>query len=545
MIRGDYRVGASLAARAAEVAGRLGERRRQAAALVTLADQQRRLGEHEASVAAYEQAIQLLYAFGDDAGISKAMTSQSLPYTELGLYEEALRVLAASREIAQRIGDRDLLYWIYNRTGVLHTAMGEHIEADVFLRDALELADRMSPSDRCCIQNNIGNNAIGLVPLLRENGDATGAEDALEFALEHIKECLVMVRSLAHPYPYGTAISLDNYGMLLGLAGDFDAADDAVEQARVIALANGYRSLELNAALNAARVRILRGDLAEALDMLERLLERPELASDFGLLFAAHREASQVHQRLGNFEKALGHYQNFHRSEREANTQRAAIRSRLMINHFELDNAKLEAENARLAAELHRLRSQELEADKKVLELRASTLDRHAHEDALTGLWNRRYIETRLPLLHRAALDHDRPLCVCIVDVDHFKKINDTYGHSFGDEVLKTLANLLHEYSSEAGFVARLGGEEFLAVFPEMSLEQVRPICESMRVAIASRRWDFVDPDLRITASFGLTDNDNTADFHDLLARADERLYEAKRGGRNQVASTRDPRARR
>jgi diguanylate cyclase (GGDEF)-like protein len=134
-------------------------------------------------------------------------------------------------------------------------------------------------------------------------------------------------------------------------------------------------------------------------------------------------------------------------------------------------------------------------------------------------------------------LDHDRPFCLTIIDVDFFKKINDTFGHALGDEVLKALAAVLQEHSNQPGFVARLGGEEFLAVFPDMTADQARPICESMRVAVESRQWDLLHPNLRVTASFGLAANNDTAAYQDMLATADERLYEAKRNGRNQVVA--------
>jgi len=106
----------------------------------------------------------------------------------------------------------------------------------------------------------------------------------------------------------------------------------------------------------------------------------------------------------------------------------AGARARMLMNRLEVDNAKLEAKRASLAAKLHRLRNVELEAEKCILEAKALELDRHANEDQLTRLWNRRYIETVLPARFEDARCSGAPISVAMADLDHFKEINDRFG---------------------------------------------------------------------------------------------------------------------
>ena len=158
-----------------------------------------------------------------------------------------------------------------------------------------------------------------------------------------------------------------------------------------------------------------------------------------------------------------------------------------------------------------------------------------AHTDELTDVPNRRSVLSRLEPLLR---DPDQGSCaVLIIDVDHFKRINDQYGHPIGDEVLKVVASAVRSVVGEPNFFGRLGGEEFLIVLPRADLNAARTTAERFRETIMSvdtSRW-FSDR-RRITASIGCavsipaTDTPST-----MLKRADLALYAAKRGGRNCV----------
>lgn len=173
-----------------------------------------------------------------------------------------------------------------------------------------------------------------------------------------------------------------------------------------------------------------------------------------------------------------------------------------------------------------RLRTLELEAANRALDLQART-------DALTGLLNRRGFETQMAFALALARRSTRPLSLIAVDVDHFKRVNDTYGHEAGDEVLRRLARTLEARLRGSDVIARLGGEEFVALLPDTDLEGARAIAQTLVTAMAQQRDPMVGT---ITVSAGVASMRNASDTGAaILRRGDMALYEAKGQGRNQV----------
>lgn len=160
--------------------------------------------------------------------------------------------------------------------------------------------------------------------------------------------------------------------------------------------------------------------------------------------------------------------------------------------------------------------------------------------DALTGLYNRRYLEVHLQKMLQNAKENRKPLGIVYMDIDHFKKVNDTHGHQVGDEILQGFAKRIKDGVRSFDLVARLGGEEFVAILPDTTEDVAHVVAERLRQAVAATPFPCSTPtgDLSITSSFGgvvVNDVENVSDTADLLRRADEQLYEAKHNGRNCV----------
>lgn len=153
--------------------------------------------------------------------------------------------------------------------------------------------------------------------------------------------------------------------------------------------------------------------------------------------------------------------------------------------------------------------------------------------DELTGLPNRRFLLTQLAALVSGARRHDRPLSAVMVDIDHFKVVNDTYGHAAGDAVLAAVATTLAERLRQEDWVGRLGGEEFLALLPDEDAEGAAVVAEGLRAAIEHIGVRDGDETLRVTVSVGWATLNEGEDTDGLLRRADEALYAAKAAGRN------------
>ncbi len=160
--------------------------------------------------------------------------------------------------------------------------------------------------------------------------------------------------------------------------------------------------------------------------------------------------------------------------------------------------------------------------------------------DALTGLYNRLYLTSHLEALLAKSLDDNKPLSAAMIDIDHFKQVNDTYGHDVGDTVLRELAGRLGRLLRASDLIARLGGEEFVAVMPDTDTETAAAVTRRIREEIANTPFasDVVEGGIEVTVSIGVTAFAGAGDAPGaLLKRADEALYTAKRGGRNRVVS--------
>jgi diguanylate cyclase (GGDEF)-like protein len=163
-------------------------------------------------------------------------------------------------------------------------------------------------------------------------------------------------------------------------------------------------------------------------------------------------------------------------------------------------------------------------------------LQQAALTDALTGLYNRRYALDRLDQEWAAADRNGRPLACMILDIDYFKRFNDTYGHDVGDRVLRETAGALRDALRQSDVVCRLGGEEFVVIGPGMNLEMARRCGERLRAAAEAQGIATADGVLRVTLSIGVAvRTEQTRSPAELLKAADQAAYAAKQGGRNQV----------
>ena len=166
-------------------------------------------------------------------------------------------------------------------------------------------------------------------------------------------------------------------------------------------------------------------------------------------------------------------------------------------------------------------------------------LEQLAQTDALTGLLNRRALTERITAEMERALRYDSSMALLMIDLDHFKRVNDTYGHLVGDDVLRDVAKLLTETIRTSDMVARYGGEEFLMLLPETDDAGAELFAERIRVAIESHDFGARSnkPGLSLTTSVGVATFPaaRIESVEDLFARADAALYRAKADGRNRV----------
>ncbi len=166
-------------------------------------------------------------------------------------------------------------------------------------------------------------------------------------------------------------------------------------------------------------------------------------------------------------------------------------------------------------------------------------LSQQANIDGLTGLYNRAHFDQRWGEAVAGVERHKRPLSLAMIDLDHFKSVNDTYGHPAGDTVIQGLAKIVRRECRQTDIACRYGGEEFVLVMPETSPEDAAAVCERIRLAFGSVTWP-KHPERSITCSMGIvgTDGQTAVEPANWLELADRNLYRAKKEGRNRVVTS-------
>jgi diguanylate cyclase (GGDEF)-like protein len=238
------------------------------------------------------------------------------------------------------------------------------------------------------------------------------------------------------------------------------------------------------------------------------------------------QEQAELYAAQGRFADAYALYKRFHADAEALRQVQGEARARTRQALFETAEAREEAK---------RFREQAL-------------------RDALTGVYNRRYVDEQLPLLIAHAAQTGSPLSIALVDLDHFKRVNDTFSHDVGDRVLVTVAGLLagvvtgpasaapaSAAEPASGFVARMGGEEFVIALPDTTPAAAARTLEELRVAIRSYPWRSTTGDLPVTVSIGAATTRTHITQSDLLSQADRNLYAAKRAGRDRVVDPGTP----
>jgi diguanylate cyclase (GGDEF)-like protein len=270
--------------------------------------------------------------------------------------------------------------------------------------------------------------------------------------------------------------------------------------------------------LTLAEVRRRLGRLAEARQALDDCVARCDRHGLTAIRVRAREEQAELHAARGDHRAAFTEHKLFHQQLMELQSARRDARARAVQAMYETSEARRQSRRYR------------------ELSLR----------DPLTGLYNRRHIDEQLARLLGPGSMPAASLSIALIDLDHFKRVNDTFGHDVGDAVLRRVADLLQAAVPADGaralggsFAARMGGEEFLLVLVDTPPGRAAVLAEDLRSTIAGKSWEDITGDLPVTASIGVTAVTGSADQTPaaLLGRADALLYRAKEQGRDRVVT--------
>jgi diguanylate cyclase (GGDEF)-like protein len=227
-------------------------------------------------------------------------------------------------------------------------------------------------------------------------------------------------------------------------------------------------------------------------------------------------------EEKGNLEKEL----------EEAKTKLSANNS--VINNLKDLIKELEKDRA---AEISALNVKVDSLENKLVEVESQLIKAQdaAKQDPLTKLFNRGTLDAELKKLDEVFERYDDNFAVAFIDLDFFKKINDTFGHAAGDMVLQEVSKILKENSRKVDLVARYGGEEIVIVLPKKDIKQAVSFAEKIRGKIQNHPFTFNGTDISVTASIGVASRRKNSSLKETLASADKSVYDAKENGRNQV----------
>ncbi|MBA4340622.1 MAG: hypothetical protein C0423_00560 [Methylibium sp.] len=515
---------------ALELAQALDDAQAQIEALNVLAMLHTDGGAHAMALQAYDRCLALARNVGDSRFEGRTLGNMALVHRDLGQYAQALDQLQRYLALAEQADDEQGQTYALANLGQLLSALGERETAQQALERSL--ATRYS-------QQNLARQSttrLDLGQLLLKHGEAGEARAHLLEAVElsrqtgNLRDLCDALHGLAQAYQFDK--DQDAARQLLSEAHELATRADDKQRLAAVQLAMGRNLIE-------------RGDLEGAETCLQAVLRQAESLGLAALLSDAHQALASVAEARADYQVALQHFRSFHQVHEALYGEQVQQHLRGLLIRQQVQELQRQADDERnrsqeLSSELTAARQADQEKQMLLQQLSAQTemLHQLSREDGLTGVANRRWLDLQLAQEFERARRFAHPLSVAMLDLDHFKSINDRFTHLTGDKVLRAVATLLRDVCRRSDLVARYGGEEFMLLLVETPITPAASLCEKLRLRIEQFDWSTLHPALTsVTLSIGLESNARFDQLEGLLAAVDTRLYEAKHQGRNRVCA--------
>jgi diguanylate cyclase (GGDEF)-like protein len=448
--------------------------------------------------------------------LAVALHSIGWAHYRLENYDEAVDFLNRALQFVQESGDPVREAEVLTSLGTVYKARVDHAQAMDYFQRALLLQENQAVGrGKGVTLNNLAYAQIML-------GET---DEAVRNALAGIQ----IFHDLGLISPEGSV--LDTLGKAYFARGEFDQAEEILQRCLSIARETSSEHLEMESMLNLGRVYFQRGLLDQAGKFFEQALTIAETRQLNIYKYKYHEMLAKIYEQQGALKDALQHYKGLHSAMELAQAEAA---------NYRMDNLKIlhQVEKTRKEAEVLWLnnRALEREIDERLRE--RVELEKLATTDPLTGLYNRKHFFTLGEYEFEKARENETPLSLIMLDIDHFKLVNDQFGHATGDQALIEVARLLSGNARKGDVCCRYGGEEFILLLPNTELVRGQEVAERVRQVVAATSFQIASDDIRITASLGVAQADRTdSDLIAVLARADQALYRAKAVGRNQIST--------
>ncbi len=521
---GEARQGLIWAKEAVSLAQEHGSLNQQAQALLGIGWAARHLGRLPEALEALERAL-LIFEQGKDLyHQARALNSLGIIYSQLSASHQALQYFECGLQISKEIDDEAYVLRIRNNIGATFLEMRDYARSLEQFEQLIEIYHQNPDHQQLnYILNNLG---YAQVMLAQEMPVGLDRAELLQKAKGNIEEAIRLAEQSG------------SLGDLCETLSSLSAVQRSLEQLpealyTLKTLQNHAQNIENQRHLGIAlselgQVYDLMGDFEQSKLHFESALEVLERSQVLSELYLAQRDYSQMLEKHGYFAEALQHFKAFHQLDQQMRSESASAQLELMTSRLALEKAHHDGE-------LQRLRNQELAQLNAQLEAQSRAFEHLSNHDPLTGLANRRLLDERLGFLFEQAQTTGEPLTVVMLDIDHFKQINDQFSHRIGDQVLAQIAQFLQAHTRSRDLCARYGGEEFVLLARRLTTARAWDFCERLRLTVQDFDWSILAPGLKVTLSIGYTSDTQVESFEHMISSADLLLYEAKLSGRNCV----------
>lgn len=484
------------------------------------------LGKAETGLVYAERAALAWHRLGRPALEAQALSIHAWLHLELGHLEEAVALAAEALDIADQSGDLRSRSLAINVTGVIFWQSRQAPLAIDYCGRAVALAQEAGDTNfECWWLINLGGSHSEAAYLALEAGDRASFDAAIGPAIDATRTAYSLAQSLGDGW--AERLCLSNLAEYFNAAEDFIGAEQFLARFRLIANADDTRG-EGHYLDILGRTLISLKRYEDALVPLQQAHALATRNSNVETLMFACLYLSKAHEELGAFQPALDYHKRYHKLHQQFTAERTQRNARLVDIRYETKKLRALLDN-------EAGRSAEIARSFEVLQQQATMLTEAANTDPLTGLGNRRRLEAVLDTVDGSG----EAYALAILDVDHFKAVNDSYSHIIGDRVLTTLGGLIQMSARGSDLAVRFGGEEFVVLMPGATVAQAKKACERIRLKVARHDWSLVAAGLIVTVSIGIALSCEGSDATTILEIADRNLYRAKQTGRNRVVASR------
>ncbi|MBB1449884.1 diguanylate cyclase [Pseudoalteromonas sp. SG43-1] len=544
--------------KALEVYSNLGDLKLMARTLNTLAEAHRYLDNLVLALDYSTRALEIHKDIDDPVGFAKALLGAGIIYRHINLYEKSLEHINEAYLYYKKVNNMLGIAKTSNQMGLVYTRLRQFDQAEFFYQITIDLPKGMVE------EKTLASALREMAVINLESGD-------LASAMQYAKKAYITYKNKNLTSYISTTARI--IGNIYRAQGNNNKAIEYYKESLSFARETGGKLYEIKS-LTALAGILIGIDTNEAISLLKRSLALSTEIDDKLHMLYAYREIRIAEKLRGRIEESLRYAEEeialTDIIQNERNEDKLALEKAHLHSHkMEIELETLREKEKRHQLELEKKNNQiEIAAQARViseLELsknkyasialafllaaclaivllvyrsfiaskkRNEELDYLAARDPLTNCYNRRIL---FEVMNRDFLDLPQieEYCILMVDIDHFKSVNDTYGHSIGDAVLCGVAELLQANIRKSDSVARFGGEEFCIILPNTTQEQAIRIAEAIRIKVEKATFE----DIPVTCSFGVTSIKFKARTpSELIEQADLALYEAKSLGRNQVA---------